>query len=443
MIILKATTETLEITTGFAADIDYSISYADITTTTFLPSTTEGKIITATTVIALTAPAASTQRQIKLITITNRHASTTNTILVKKDISGTEYYLTPTATLLAGETMQYIDGQGWKFYTSKGTLKVDGTIATGSNTSIQYNSNGIMSGDSDFLWDSTSNSMILNGSDTGILLKTITNEPVNPAANLLRMYVKNVSGRILPKFVGPAGVDTPIQPAFFSNNITMWNPTTATAGVWLGTAGAGAGTYSTGLPSFTNLYTSTKRARWANVATTANQVLGQRNTEAMYFRGSIASAGGFFFYARFGLDTWTTGGRLFVGMHTATTVVSAQPSASLNIVGFGVDAGDSAITFMHNDATVTAVKETIAGQPALASGNGYDAYVFARPNDSTVYFRLVNLNTNTEIINSSVSTKLPVATTGLTAGALASNAALTAVTSINLGLNRIYVETDF
>lgn len=58
-----------------------------------------------------------------------------------------------------------------------------------------------------------------------------------------------------------------------------------TAGVWNGkTVGAGAGTYSTALPTTTNLYTVCKRGRWANVVTTVNQVLGQRNTEAIFFR---------------------------------------------------------------------------------------------------------------------------------------------------------------
>jgi hypothetical protein len=37
----------------------------------------------------------------------------------------------------------------------------------------------------------------------------------------------------------------------------------------------------------------------------------------------------------------------------------------------------------------------------------------------------------------------PANTTLFTAGVLASNAAITPVTSINLGLNRIYVETDY
>jgi hypothetical protein len=38
---------------------------------------------------------------------------------------------------------------------------------------------------------------------------------------------------------------------------------------------------------------------------------------------------------------------------------------------------------------------------------------------------------------------LPAATTLLTAGVLASNAAVAVVTSIQLGINRIYIETDY
>jgi hypothetical protein len=41
-----------------------------------------------------------------------------------------------------------------------------------------------------------------------------------------------------------------------------------------------------------------------------------------------------------------------------------------------------------------------------------------------------------------VTTNLPTNTTLFTAGVLASNAALTPVTSI-IGINRIYVETDY
>jgi hypothetical protein len=61
----------------------------------------------------------------------------------------------------------------------------------------------------------------------------------------------------------------------------------------------------------------------------------------MYTRGAVASQGGFFFYARVGMDVWTNGGRFFAGMHTAT-VISADPSLN-NTVGFCVDAADNGL----------------------------------------------------------------------------------------------------
>jgi hypothetical protein len=61
----------------------------------------------------------------------------------------------------------------------------------------------------------------------------------------------------------------------------MWNPTNATAGVWLGTVGATTGTYA--IPTTTTVYTSVTRSRYSNVVN-ANQILGARNTELMHER---------------------------------------------------------------------------------------------------------------------------------------------------------------
>jgi len=131
MILLKATTETLEILTSQAVSIDYSIAYVDITTTTFAPSTNEGNISTATTTTVLSAPSASTQRQVKLITVRNRSTTTAQQVTFKKDISATEYYITPTFTLSAGDTLQYIDSQGWKVFDVNGVEKVSATTFAG------------------------------------------------------------------------------------------------------------------------------------------------------------------------------------------------------------------------------------------------------------------------------------------------------------------------
>ena len=332
-------------------------------------------------------------------------------------------------------------------------LRADGTWAApagggggtpgGADTQVQFNDAGAFGGDADYTWNKTNNDLVLGGTDTGVTMAGITNEPSAPAAGNMNIYAKAVAGKMMLKVKGPSGLDTPLQPSLMQNNIVLWTPTTATAGVWQGSVGAGAGTYTTALPTTTSTYTSMKRARWANVVTTTNQVLGQRNTEAMFYRSSVAGQGGFYFYARTGFDVWTNGGRFFAGLHTGTGVVTLDPSAAgnLNTVGFAVDAADNgAISFMTRDGSGTGTKA--ATGLTITSGKGYDVAFFAAPNSSQITWRITDLNTGTEASGTATAT-LPTTNTMLTAGALASNAALTTVTAIQLGVNRIYVETDY
>lgn len=313
------------------------------------------------------------------------------------------------------------------------------TIPAGATTQVQYNNAGAFGADADFTFDPATNTLALNGVDTDIALKGVTAEPTTPAAGIGLLYTKYISGKIALKIKGQSGLDTPLQNAFWQNNITMWNPTNLTGGVWLGSVGVTTGTFTRALPTATNIYTSIVRSRYANVVTTLNQVLGCRNTESMFTRGSISPQGGFFFYSRCGFDTWTNGSRFFAGMHTATTVISADPSALNNTVGFCVDAADNGvINFLTRGTVATKVDVGLM----ISSSRGYDMYIFCAPNSNQISWRIIDLLTGTE--GSGIATlNLPLNTTLLTAGVLASNAALTPVTSVNLGINRIYVETDY
>lgn len=282
-------------------------------------------------------------------------------------------------------------------------------------------------------------SVVLGGTDVGIALNGITNEPAAPSAGVLRLYSKSVAGRMVPKIVGPSGIDTPLQNAVWGNNIVMWQPTTAAAGLWLGTSASNGGTYSTALPTTTSLYTSMKRARYANVVTTLNQSLGIRGGENMFFRGSVAGQGGFFFFARCGFDVWTNGARFFVGMSTGATVITADPSALNNTVGFCVDAADAgAISFLTRDTAATKASTGFT----ITSGKGYDIYIFCAPNSSQYTWRIKDINAGTEA-SGTATANLPTNTTLAAPTVQASNAALTPVTSVQLGVNRVYIETDY
>jgi len=111
MILLTSVNDTLEVITSSTANITYYVSYVDITTTTFTPGASQGTISSATTTPILSAPGSSTQRQVKYVSIVNTHATASNNITVLKDISATEYRITGTYTLAAGERLQIdVDG---------------------------------------------------------------------------------------------------------------------------------------------------------------------------------------------------------------------------------------------------------------------------------------------------------------------------------------------
>ena len=278
-------------------------------------------------------------------------------------------------------------------------------------------------------------------STAGNLNLIATTDPATPSAGVLTMYSKTIAGRTVPKVKGPSSLDYPLQSALWQNAVYMWSTTGATAGLWINTAGAGAGTFAATSPTTSGgtAYTIQKRSRYSNAATTTNQVLGQRNTDSIFFRGAAAGQGGFFFYTRCGFDTWTNGGRFFAGMATATTVVSADPSLLNNTVGFCVDTADNgAISFLTRGTAATKQATGLT----ITTGKGYDIFIFCKPNDTSISYRIIDLITSTEYSNTA-TLNLPTNTTALTANVLASNAALTPVNSIQLGISKIYIETDY
>jgi hypothetical protein len=153
MITLTATTHILELTTGSATNVDVFVSYADHTTDGATLGDQQALITTATTTTILAAPAASTQRQVKYISINNTSA-TSNAVTVKKDISATEYDLFGPVVLGQNERLEYLDGKGWQVFTNSGAIK----------NSINQGSAAISSSlSSTVLGSDVSNALVANG----------------------------------------------------------------------------------------------------------------------------------------------------------------------------------------------------------------------------------------------------------------------------------------
>lgn len=226
-----------------------------------------------------------------------------------------------------------------------------------------------------------------------------------------------------------------------TKNNVEWTNTTALGGLWTGTAGVGAGTFTSLVPTDTNLFTSIKKSNYANVVTTTNQVLGQRCNEALFFRGSsVSGAGGFSFFSRGGMTTWTNGGRFFAGMATATSVLGSNPSLLANTVGFATDDTDNGlISFItKNGTTLTKVSTGFT----WASNNGYDFKIFCSPNSSQYTWEIISLQTGASVTGTATAT-LPVNNTKQLAFFGASNAALTPINSIQVAIAKITIETNY
>lgn len=274
------------------------------------------------------------------------------------------------------------------------------------------------------------------GSSSALDLLLIKDSSTDPSltTGYTSIYSQNIAGKSYPKF----GTDDTVQEALYTRPLTLYVGA-GTSGGGFGESGTNVGSLGSPGISFTNSYTSIQRSTRSSLVTTTNQTVG-RYTTASYTRGNASYVGGFFACCLFGFEKWVAGDRLFVGFcTTGAGALTGNPSALVNMVGFGIDSGDTAITFMHNDATGTAVKDTISSQPALANNNGYRAYIYCKPNDNTVYWRLDNLNTNTKIAEGSVNSELPTNTSTLCFQCVMGNGANIVAGDANIGIIQYYI----
>lgn len=121
---LSNTTHILELETSVAGSIHYQVGYTDLTSSTVSnPVDNVGIITSATTTVIVTAPAASTTRKIQYLNVYNNGAS--NTIIIKKDIAGTEY-IYQKIVLQLGESFRIINDKV-EVFDASGRVKLQTT----------------------------------------------------------------------------------------------------------------------------------------------------------------------------------------------------------------------------------------------------------------------------------------------------------------------------
>lgn len=122
-IFLADTDDTLRVVTASGVStIHMYAAWADITTTALTPGASDAQVTTATTTVLVAAPGASTQRQIKGLSIANAHASSSNVVTVEFFDGATATRLIA-YTLLAGETLQWGEDVGFRVLDASGQVK--------------------------------------------------------------------------------------------------------------------------------------------------------------------------------------------------------------------------------------------------------------------------------------------------------------------------------
>lgn len=269
-------------------------------------------------------------------------------------------------------------------------------------------------------------------------------DPSAPGTGVLRVYTKSVAGRMLPKWIGPSGLDTTFQAGLSQNSVTMWLPGTGnTAAINFGTSWTVGATQTHPTIAVTNIMTSIKRATFTTTTTAAN-VSGIRSAAPVAVNSTTTGIGGYFFAARFGILTYTSTMRVLVGLTATSGALAGDPSAQLNTNIMSKDTGET--TWQWTTADGTTFEKTSSGRTTQAGGstNVFDFYTFCKQGQiATVTGRFVDITDGTVLIdNVDHTTHVPANATVMYAAAQVMNVAGGGGSAVAIFLSKIYVECD-
>lgn len=287
----------------------------------------------------------------------------------------------------------------------------------------------------------------LTGIFAGALLLEAVSNPSVPGAGQMRFYAHNIAGRMFPKWLGPSGLDNPVQAALWANSMVLVLPATGTTFTTLGAAAPTAvGTVTTPAPVPGVNHRSGCRRALVTSGATANSASELRIAASLCYRGEDfagVAQGGFFFASRFAISTTVANQRCAVGLFNTTAAISTSqsPSAMVNGIFAGWDSTDANLQIMHNDGTGACTKIDLgANFPANNPAAHYELVLFCAPNGDAVGYRVVRLDTGA-VATGTITTNLPTKNTMLTWHSYANNGGTAA--AVILEFMRAYIENDY
>lgn len=339
--------------------------------------------------------------------------------------------LTAASTPLAGTELVPVVQSGATVSVSAANLMVP----AGSTGEVQYNNAGAFAGAAD---------VEIEG---GQLRLPAIASPSAPASGGLKLFGRDVGGRILPAIMGPSGLDTSLQPFFGRNMVSFARPNgNGTVLSTMAITVSSQGTATAANVGTTNLHQSMKRLDYLVTTAAATAVAGFRGNATQHWRGNAAGLGGFFMVCRWGPATGvsTSTNRAFVGMRgSAAAPTDVEPSSLTNIIGMGWDAADSNVQMMHNDGTGTATKIDLGASfavPTVDRTAVFEIVLFCAPNGSTIFYEVTRLDTGAGA-SGSITTDIPGNTTLINPYGYMSVGGTSSV--IGIALMGLYVETDY
>lgn len=267
-----------------------------------------------------------------------------------------------------------------------------------------------------------------------------TTTPATPATGVT-LFSRFRAGRHMASQVGPSGIPYSFQPALFASKITLWTAQgngTSVSTINFGTSNTGNATARN--VATTNFATSLRRLAFVST-TGSGSSSGTRHNLLQFYRGDAAGRGGFFYVARFVVDTISAGARWFVGLYgSAAAIGNANPSSLANTLGFGIDASHTTVRWFYNDGSGTASSSDMgASFPAKTANVVYEIRIFCPPNGSTIYYSIERLD-SAAFAEGSVTTDIPAATQLLSPQIWANNGVDNS--AVALAVVSQYLETD-
>ena len=326
---------------------------------------------------------------------------------------------------------------------------VQNPILTQGELGLELDTNMYKIGDGTTAWNSLPYGT-LSGTVNGLGFNATT-DPVAPVGGIT-MYSKSIGGRIMPKWIGPSGVDTAVQPFIAGNKIGYWCPPGNAAtlpGVLGYTAPTTVGTVTARTVTTTSLFSRMRRLGVVSVATVGG-LASIRVAVAQVTIGNGDGYGGFHKVLRFGVSDAATvaGARMFIGMSSSVAApTNVEPSALLNCIGIGNGASDANLKLFYGGSVAQTPINLGANFPAnTLSTDVYELVLFSPPNQNgVVHYRVTRLNTG-DVAEGTLPTAngivLPSTATLLTYqwGYRTNNATALAV---GLDIMSDYIETDY